>query len=76
MQRWYNTTLSSAVRALDDSKDIPGEPKVLLLADSWSGQTNSDQKQELLQNGVKLLQIFPSTTDRLQPLDVNFNRQL
>lgn len=59
------------MHALDDD-----EPDVLILADSWSGHSKQSQKNGLLHIGVKFLQIPPQTTDKLQPLDVNFNRQL
>lgn len=51
------------------------KPEVLLLADSWTGQTSDTFRDRLRGQRVKLLQIPPATTAELQPLDVNFNRQ-
>lgn len=52
-----------------------GGEAALVLADSWGGHSSAIQDKSLSRMGVKLLKIPPSTTDRLQPLDVNFNRQ-
>lgn len=52
------------------------EPAVLVLADSWSGHSKKSQQEDLMRMKIKMLQIPPRTTDKLQPLDVNFNRQL
>lgn len=51
------------------------EPAVLILADSWSGHSKPSQIADLKQMGAKMLRIPPQTTDKLQPLEVNFNRQ-
>lgn len=48
--------------------------KLLLLADSWSGQTN--QQVRLETPDVLTLVIPPHTTGDVQPLDVGFFRQL
>lgn len=50
-------------------------PHALLLADSWTGQTHEDIRTSLRRHYVKMLQIPKGTTDKLQPLDVFFNRQ-
>lgn len=47
----------------------------LLIADSWSGQTNRDLLEDLRQNGIEFLEVPKLTTKYLQPLDVYFNRQ-
>jgi len=47
-----------------------------VLADSWSGHSSPKQQEVLRNLGVNLLKIPPSTTEKLQPLDVNYNRQL
>ena len=51
------------------------KPDVLLLADSWTGQTSDTFHDRLRRERIKLLQIPKRTTAELQPLDVNFNRQ-
>lgn len=50
-------------------------PHALLLADSWTGQTHNDIKTAMRRHHIKMLQIPKGTTDKLQPLDVFFNRQ-
>lgn len=78
VDRWFNSTLSIAV---DDARhemmdDDENRSAILVLADSWSGHAKQTQEDELRQMGVTLMRIPKQTTDRLQPLDVNFNRQL
>lgn len=48
--------------------------RLLLLSDSWSGQTNEQVRRE--QSDMFTLVIPPHTTGTLQPLDVGFFRQL
>lgn len=50
-------------------------PHVLLIGDSWGGQTGDNFNRDMRSMGVKYLQIPKLTTSRLQPLDVGFNRQ-
>lgn len=49
--------------------------KVLLLADTWSGQTGDSVILEMIRKGIKIQQIQKLTTDILQSLDAGFNRQ-
>lgn len=51
------------------------EPALILLADSWSGHSSARQQAELKQMGAEVIQIPLLTTDKLQSLDVNYNRQ-
>lgn len=51
-----------------------GDKKVLLLTDSWSGQTNQRIRDRL--SSTLQLVIPPHTTGQVQPLDVGFFRQL
>lgn len=78
MNRWFDGTLSDAVRSVARRRqtELQDEPAVLLVADSWSGHSSQTQQQNIARLGAKLLRIPPQTTDRIQPLDVNFNRQL
>lgn len=78
INQWFNGTLARAVQLArrDLHIDDPDKPAVLVLADAWSGHSKQSQETDLLHMGAKLLRIPPSTTDKLQPLDVNFNRQL
>jgi hypothetical protein len=54
------------------------DKEILLLSDSWSGQTDSRLYDKKSCNGKKLfrLQIPKKTTSQLQPLDCFYNRQL
>jgi Tc5 transposase-like protein/DDE superfamily endonuclease len=66
---------SSHVDYWRDEIVIPNMPKKsLLLSDSWKGQ--NDKKIYEKVPGLKRLQIPDKTTDRIQPLDVYFNRQM
>ena len=77
INKLYNGTLSSAVKSIKERKMIEDEePSVLIFADSWGGHSSPRQQAMLRDMGAKILKLPPSTTDRLQPLDVNFNRQL
>lgn len=78
MERWYTGTLNDAIEAIQNRSMIESqdEPAVLILADSLSGHSKASQQRDLLKMGAKMMRIPPQTTDRLQPLDVNFNRQL
>lgn len=51
------------------------KPDVLLIADSWTGQSSTNFHDRLRRERIKLLQIPRRTTAELQPLDINFNRQ-
>lgn len=51
------------------------KPEVLLLGDSWSGQTTASVQNKLKFIRAKFLQIPKHTTSQIQPLDVAFNRQ-
>lgn len=55
---------------------IARHPYVLLLSDSWSGQTNMILRDQLRTTGVKNLTVPPHTTGDVQPLDVGFFLQL
>lgn len=51
------------------------KPDVLLIADSWRGQTSEEYRNRLAALRIKLILLPDSTTDQLQPVDLNFNRQ-
>ena len=53
-------------------KECIKTPEVLLLADSWSGQSNENINSLLRRGGIKLLRIPERTTGQIQPLDVGF----
>lgn len=74
--RWYNGTLKCAVNHIRGNRTNNGNPIVLILADSYGGHSKEDQIQSLSTIGVKMMRIPKSTTDVLQPLDVNYNRQM
>lgn len=78
INRWYHTTLKNEIEKVKTNRMIEArdESAVLILADSWSGHSAKTQMTELKRIGARLLRIPPKTTDKLQPLDVNFNRQL
>lgn len=78
VDQWYSSTLSRAVQDVKNRRSIEDadESAVLILADAWSGHSKTSQQNDLKRIGVQMLRIPPQTTDRLQPLDVNFNRQL
>ena len=57
------------------SKDCLEKPDVLLIHDSWSGQTSDSLRRALQLGRIRSLIIPPHTTAVLQPLDVTFNRQ-
>lgn len=78
IDRWFTGTLKDGVEAIQLHKmtDSHDESAVVILADSWSGHSKPSQQQDLLYMGAKMLKIPPLTTDKIQPLDVNFNRQL
>lgn len=63
---------SSDTRGLDRCYK---KPHTLLVADSWSGQTNRATQELLQRRGIDFLQLPPLTTKYIQPLDVYFNRQ-
>lgn len=70
----YNWTCMHENRQMIEN--VINHPKVMLLADSWSGHS-SERVAELVRSvGVKPLTIPPHTTDKVQPLDVGFFRQL
>jgi hypothetical protein len=48
--------------------------KCLLLSDSWRGQNDNQIYRKV--KGLKRLQIPDKTTDKIQPLDMYFNRQM
>lgn len=54
---------------------IPDRPDLLLLIDSWGGQTNATVIDSLDEINIKPMIIPKLTTKHLQPLDVIFNRQ-
>lgn len=63
---------------LADDEAVPDSSSkfdLMLLLDSWSGQTNDYLKEKLNTIGVGIQMIPPGTTSEIQPLDVNFNRQ-
>lgn len=53
----------------------PQRPVVLLLMDSWTGQTNHLVQDKLAEQLIETLIIPAHTTKYLQPLDKTFNRQ-
>lgn len=78
INKWYQGTLKAAVERIRSNRmtETNDEAAVLILADSSSGHSKRDQVDDLRSMGVQILRIPPKTTDRLQPLDVNYNRQL
>ena len=50
-------------------------PRVLLLGDSWAGNTNQQVVGRLADQGIEFMQIPQGTTSEIQPLDVQFLRQ-
>lgn len=50
-------------------------PSALFLGDSFAGNLNKEVQLRLRKEKVKFLKIPEHTTDRVQPLDVTFNRQ-
>lgn len=50
-------------------------PQVLLVGDSWGGNTNVDFIAHLNAEGVEFLRILPGLTSTMQPLDVEIFRQ-
>lgn len=77
MERLYfGTLLLDAIKAEQNATHASEDDVVvLLLANSWSGYSEPSQARDLERMGAKLLKIPARTTDKLQPLDVNFNRQ-
>lgn len=64
--------------AIDDNSfdgSRSGKSNVLILMDSWSGQTNADFQARLRENYIEPFIIPKLTTSELQPLDITFNRQ-
>lgn len=76
VDKWFRTTLKNLVDNTKRSRAIEDEAAILVLADSWSGHSKGTQITDLKRIGAKLLRIPPHTTDKIQPLDVNYNRQL
>lgn len=76
MNKWFNGTFKKAVDRVKCHHPELGDEAVLVLADSWGGHSSRDQKDLLHSMGAKMLQIPRKTTDKLQPLGINFNRQL
>lgn len=50
------------------------QQKIVYIADSWSGQTNSEIYENIFGNQCEFLQIPPHCTSIVQPLDVYFFR--
>lgn len=50
-------------------------PRMLILGDSWAGNTNQRIVNKLAQKRIAFLQVPEGTTSKLQPLDVSFFRQ-
>lgn len=83
MHIWLNEVLLHAVA--NEAPGMPAEyepdpddddaPTVLLLGDSWGGNTNPGVVQALADNRTQFRQIPPGTTSMLQPQDVDFFRQ-
>lgn len=78
-----NDWIQQAVSGIDCNEDADlaahyfcRRPRVMLLTDAWSGQTNTRIGLETRIHGARPLRIPPHTTDILQPLDVGFFRQL
>lgn len=78
------TAQAESVSLPQSGLDANGEPiagtsrnssRVLLLGDSWGGNTNTGIQEHLQQNGIHFLQIPAGTTSVLQPLDVQFFRE-
>jgi hypothetical protein len=83
INQWYDRNLIGLARDAVNissrglrSNNSLGEPSIVVLADSWSGHSAETMNEKLNKIGVRLLRIPPGTTDKIQPLDVNFNRQL
>lgn len=55
-------------------EDEPSRDEVLLLADSWGGNTNQRVVSALGDLGIRFLQVPAGTTQDIQPLDVGFFR--
>ena len=70
---WFEGTLSRAAQDIRERRmmDDSDGPAMLVLADSWGGHSSIKQQQLLQRIGVDMLKIPPSTTDSIQPLDVN-----
>ena len=83
-----NTHIASDVQSADDEVFAAPQARTgdharsgrdrthtLLVADSWSGETNPHTLEMLRGMGVDYLEIPRLTTRYIQPLDVNFNLQ-
>lgn len=78
MEKWFEGSFRDAIRAVRGARNQSSrrnQNDILVLADSWGGHSAPRQKEMLENMGVAFLQIPKLTTDKLQPLDVNFNRQ-
>jgi hypothetical protein len=69
------TTAASECSAQENVAQNESDYQVLLLGDSWGGNTNAQILHRLNQNGVRFMQIPPHTTSELQPLDISLLRQ-
>lgn len=74
--KWYNTTVKDEIKRHQRRQLSNDEPACLFLADSWNGHFSAAHQGVLHSHGAETLAIPELTTDYLQPLDVNFNRQL
>ena len=79
MQDWIDKVVQPAVQQSNcqagPSTSPPPSRSVLLLGDSWGGNTNSRTIEHLADLGVQFMQIPPGTTSEIQPLDTVFFRQ-
>jgi hypothetical protein len=53
-------------------KESLNDDKIILLMDSWSGQTDKTLWKQKMGDNVEFMYFPPGTTKYLQPLDVNF----
>lgn len=75
--RGENTTMEACEQGVFRavSRECLNKPHILLLVDSWGGNTNSNTYRLARARGVKFLKIPEGTTGIVQPLDVGVFRQ-